>query len=255
MPSADRDEHNGETSSPAPRPYTDIVPTLDEFPSTHRTFLTQALSLGDIEAARQHVMSRAYAPLCAYVGAANLRHIGTPEDLVGGFMASRFARDDYFTRWINQQPPMALRRWLVNGLLFYAHERIAEYRRARRTPNVTAFDMIVEPEPWRELERAWRRGVLQMACDRVQVAYTREGRSDFWRLFTRHVLDGVAYPALEIELAIPAASAPMITRTALRRLRAEIELIFADEFLNRAERALEVRAILFEDDEDPSASA
>ena len=56
----------------------------------------------------------------------------------------------------------------------------------------------------------------------------REGRTDAWRLVLRHILDGVSYPALEAEFDIPAVSAPMVTRTALRRLRAEIDTILRD---------------------------
>jgi hypothetical protein len=73
------------------------------------------------------------------------------------------------------------------------------------------------------------------------------GRELAWRLFMRHIIDGVAYPALEAELAIPAASAPMITRTALRRLRAEINAILAEEFTDPTQRARELDAILFDD--------
>ena len=220
---------------------------LDEFPSTQRTFITEAIGRGDLLDARNHVMSRAYAPLCAYARASSLRSIASAEDLVGGFFASRFARDEYLVRWLREHPPVPLRRWLVNGLLFYARERVADERRARRATELAEPPISIESAPWRALERAWRDGVLQAACDRVSELYTREGRTDAWRLFMRHVIDGVAYPALETELAIPTASAPMITRTALRRLRAEIDAILAEEFADPVERARELNAILFDD--------
>ena len=118
---------------------------------------------------------------------------------------------------------------------------------ARRAPTLAEPPLDIEPGPWRMLERAWRDGVLQASCDRVSELYAREGRTDAWRLFMRHIIDGVAYPALEAELAIPAASAPMITRTALRRLRAEINAILAEEFTDPTQRARELDAILFDD--------
>jgi hypothetical protein len=43
----------------------------------------------------------------------------------------------------------------------------------------------------------------------------------------------------------------MITRTALRRLRSEIESILADEFPDDADRARELEAILFDDEQAP----
>lgn len=223
------------------------MPLLDEFPSTQRTFITEAIGRGDLLDARNHVMSRAYAPLCAYARASSLRSIASAEDLVGGFFASRFARDEYLVRWLREHPPVPLRRWLVNGLLFYARERVADERRARRATELAEPPANIEPAPWRALERAWRDGVLQAACDRVSELYAREGRSDAWRLVLRHILDGAAYPALESELAIPASSAPMITRTALRRLRAEIDAILAEELADPTERARELDAILFDD--------
>ncbi len=221
------------------------MPLLDEFPSTHRTFIARTLEDGKIELARNHVMGRAYAPLCAYARASSLRTIASAEDLVGGFFASRFGRNDYLGRWLAAQPPIALRRWLVNGLLLYSRERLAEDRRARRAPELVEPAIDIEPEPWRALERAWRDGVLQAACDSVSELYAREGRADAWRLVLRHILDGVPYPALEDEFDIPASSAPMVTRTALRRLRAEIDTILSEEFTDPSARARELEAILF----------
>lgn len=218
---------------------------LDEFPSTHRTLIAQTVAEGALELARNHVMSRAYAPLCAYARASSLRTIASAEDLVGGFFASRFGRDNYLGRWLATNPPVPLRRWLVNGLLLHAREYLAEERRARKAPSLAEPTLDIEPEPWHALERAWRDGVLQAACDRVSEMYAREGRSDAWRLVLRHILDGVSYPALETEFDIPAASAPMVTRTALRRLRSEIDAILSEEFTDPNARAQELEAILF----------
>lgn len=221
---------------------------LDDFPSTHRTELAASLARRDHESAARHVMERAYEPLLAYARNSSLRTIAPADDLVGGFLASRFARSDsYLGRWLAHDPPVPLRRWLVNGLLLYARERIAEERRARRAQEIAEPPIRVEPAPWHALEQAWRDGVLQAACDRVSEQYANEGRPDAWRLFTRHILDGRAYGELERELGIPALQAPALTRTALRRLRAEIDAILAEEFGDPADRARELEAILFDD--------
>jgi hypothetical protein len=225
------------------------VSLLDEFPSTHRTRVEDALARGDHDFAVRHVMERAYQPLLVYARQSSLRGIAPAEDLVGGFLASRFSRtESYLARWLAQQPSIPLRRWLVNGLLLYARERIAEDRRVRRAPGLVEPQNSIEPAPWRALEQAWRDGVLQAACDRVSEQYAREGRPDAWRLFTRHILDGRPYPELERELGIPALQAPSMTRTALRRLRAEIDEILAEEFRDPVDRARELEAILFDDD-------
>ncbi|MDI9402257.1 MAG: hypothetical protein QM516_00155 [Limnohabitans sp.] len=227
------------------------VALLDNFPSTHRTHIAETIAQGDHLGAARHVMERAYEPLLLYARQSSLRGIAPAEDLVNGFLASRFAqRDDYLARWLAVQPRVSLRRWLVNGLLLYAHERIAEERRARRAPEIAQPTGQVEPAPWRALEIAWRDGVLQAACDRVSEQYAREGRPEAWRLFTRHILDGRPYPELERELGISALSAPSMTRTVLRRLRAEIDAILTEEFPDPTERARELDAILFDDGHD-----
>jgi hypothetical protein len=226
------------------------MPLLDEFPSTARTELFTLLEESRVDEAQRRVLEHAYRPLCLYAERSSLRRIAEPDDLVAGFLASRFGRDGYLARWRAADPPIPLRRWLVNGLLFHARERIDDDRRARRASDLAA-PTRVEPEPWRTLERAWRDGVLQTACDRVASRYRDEARDDAWRLFTRHILEGASYPALERELGIDARSAPMITRTALRRLRSEIESILADEFPDDADRARELEAILFDDEQTP----
>lgn len=220
---------------------------LDRFPTTQRSFIDAALAVGRVETARNHVMERSYEPLCVYARASSLRRIADAEDLVGGFFASRFARDEYLAQWLALSSAMPLRRWLVNGLLFYAREFVAEERRAKRATELVDPSTAIESAPWRALETAWRDGVLQCACDRVCEIYASEGRADAWRLFLRHVIDGVAYPLLATELAIPAARAPMITRTALRRLRSEIDAILSEEFTDPLARAAELNAILFDD--------
>lgn len=227
---------------------------LDNFPSTQRTYIEDSIAQGDHSGAARHVMERAYGPLLLYARQSSLRGIAPAEDLVNGFLASRFAqRNDYLTRWLATEPRVQLRRWLVNGLLLYAHERVADERRARRAPEIAQPMAQVEPAPWRALEIAWRDGVLQAACDRVSEQYSREGRPDTWRLFTRHILDGRPYPELERELGIPALSAPSMTRTVLRRLRAEIDAILVEEFPDALERARELDAILFDDGHDERA--
>lgn len=224
------------------------MPLLDEFPTTHRTRIADAVAGGDHLGAAREVMERAYEPLLAYARHSSLRAIAPAEELVHGFLVSRFARTERcLARWLVHQPPMPLRRWLVNGLLLYAREKITEDRRARRGPQLAQPVEQIEPSPWRALEIAWRDGVLQTACERVAEMYVREGRREVWNLFTRHVLDGRPYQELERELGIPALSAPSNTRTVLRRLRTEIEAILAEEFPDPLERARELDAILFDD--------
>jgi hypothetical protein len=228
------------------------MPLIDEFPSTQRSFIARTLADGDLERANNHVMERAHAPLCAYARSSSLRHMASPgqsasdfaADLVGGYFASRFGREDYLRRWLNGHPMVPLRRWLVNGLLLYAREVAASSRRPAGDRRGSAPPTEIESAPWQILERTWRDEILQTACDNLAARYAREGQSDSWRLVIRHIIDGASYAELERELEIPAARAPMITRTALRRLRVELEALLADEIAEPWLREHELSAML-----------
>lgn len=225
---------------------------LDEFPSTHRTFIARTLANGDVELARNHVMSRAYEPLCIYARVSSLRTIAPAEDLVGGFFASRFGRHghrhghhhDYLDQWIAHPRAMPLRRWLVNGLILSARELCAQRVMAHPNPQTADIPRSIEPAPWAEYERRWRNRLLELACDRVAARLGEEGRSEAWTLFVQHVIDGVPYPLLESRTGIRSSAAPMVIRTILRRLRHELTQLLGDELDDHCEIEREFKAIL-----------
>lgn len=217
---------------------------LDEFPSTHRSFIARTLAEGDIERARNHVMSRAYAPLCIYARVSSLRTIAPAEDLVGGFFASRFGRDGYLEQWIVYPRPMPLRRWLVNGLILAAREMCAQRAAAHRGSETPAITGSIEPAPWAEYERRWRNRLLELACDRVAARLDEEGRPEAWTLFIQHVIEGVPYPLLEARTGVRSSEAPMVTRTIIRRLRHAITELLGDELDDAGEIDREIDAIL-----------
>ncbi len=106
---------------------------FDHFPTTHATWIAERVTLSvDPDAApslaraaraelNAHVMQRHFAPLCAYVKGSAWRDFGEAADLVNGFFASRLERPEYLLQW--RESGLALRRWLINGLLLHLHER------------------------------------------------------------------------------------------------------------------------------------
>ena len=220
------------------------MPLLDEFPSTHRTFIARTLEDGNFELARNHVMSRAYLPLCIYARASSLRTISSPEDLVGCFFATRFGRDDYLSRWIEHPHQLPLRRWLVNGLILTAREMIADGLRTRRTPALYTIPCSIEPAPWTQFERSWRHRLLELACDRVTAQLDHEGRLEAWTLFVQHVIVGRSYTELAPITGIRPHDAPMVTRTILRRLRTALTQLLVEEIGDADDIARELDAIL-----------
>jgi hypothetical protein len=74
-----------------------------------------------------------YEPLCIYCRATSYRTLGEPEEIVGGFFASRLSDPTWIARWRDESRArsMPLRRWLLNGLCFYMREEARRQRRAR----------------------------------------------------------------------------------------------------------------------------
>ncbi len=73
-------------------------------------------------------------PLSNYVAGSSFRSLSTPKDLVSGFFASRLAQTAYFEKWIDSGLP--LRRWLINGFLFFLQEE-ARRRKSERFDTVS----------------------------------------------------------------------------------------------------------------------
>lgn len=220
------------------------MPLLDEFPSTHRTFIARTLEDGNVELARNHVMSRAYLPLCIYARTSSLRSVASPEDLVGNFFATRFGRDGYLSRWVEHPREMPLRRWLVNGLILTAREMIADGVRTRRAPASYPIPRAIEPAPWTEFERRWRHRLLELACDQVTAQLDDEGRPEAWTLFVQHVIVGRSYTELAPITGIRPHDAPVVTRTILRRLRNALTQLLGEEIGDADDIARELDAIL-----------
>ena len=143
---------------------------FDHFPTTHATWIAERVTLSvDPDAApslaraaraelNAHVMQRYFAPLCAYVKGSAWRDFGEAADLVNGFFASRLERPEYLLHW--RESGLALRRWLINGLLLHLHER---------APSVGSIGAV---NPWiRSCSTAWARmtRVIRMASVRWTV--------------------------------------------------------------------------------------
>lgn len=67
--------------------------------------------------ANAYVMERYAGPLAVFVRGSSLARLGEPEELVNGFFASRLSDAAFLDGW--SRSGMRLRRWLMNGILFY----------------------------------------------------------------------------------------------------------------------------------------
>ena len=171
------------------------------FPTTQQTWLRECLAESTasearsrgLRDAREHVMRRYYEPLAAYLGATSYRDIDAPSALVAAFFVDRFGDDTYLQAW--KASGLPLRRWLVNGLLFWLRTEVRRRRREERRLGGAHELSLVEHHagPDAVFEREWARSIVGDACEVVAQVLQREGESQRWVLFCRHVLDGLSY--------------------------------------------------------------
>lgn len=76
-----------------------------------------------------------------------------------------------------------------------------------------------EPAADLAFERAWARGVIERAALATESALHADGRHDAWRLFTRHVVDGLTQVAAGAEAGLAEGETKARIRLAVRRLR------------------------------------
>lgn len=220
----------------------------DHFPSTHRTWLETQIGVGAaardcgdtqahrdaIRALSRHVMDRYREPLRAYIRGSRWRSFGDADDLVAGFFARRLESIEYLERWRAVRVP--LRRWLMNGILLDlrtlardARRRAAREGGALGDIDSPGNDESSDPSAERAFDRAWARGILVEAAAQAAAELASEGREDVWRLFERHVLDGVEYAAAADELGVARSDARAMSRMAQYRLRRAIAAVLRDD--------------------------
>jgi DNA-directed RNA polymerase specialized sigma24 family protein len=221
------------------------------FPTTQQTWLRECLAESTasearsrgLRDAREHVMRRYYEPLAAYLGATSYRDIDAPSALVAAFFVDRFGDDTYLQAW--KASGLPLRRWLVNGLLFWLRTEVRRRRREERRLGGAHELSLVEHHagPDAVFEREWARSIVGDACEVVAQVLQREVESQRWVLFCRHVLDGLSYG----EVATAHGCDERDVRNACRLVRSRLEEalleLLRDEGVSEARLESEVARI------------
>lgn len=229
---------------------------VDHFPSTHETWIGDQLHVlaagSDVEAheaasqLRTHIMARYRTPLLAYATASSFRSLSSPEDLVHGFFAERLTDLTYLQSWRDSR--MKLRRWLCNGLLLHMFDVAQRRRRDARAVDEAGKraqqQRVDEPAADLAFERAWARGVIERAAEATEMALRADGRHDAWRLFTRHVVDGLTQVAAGAEAGLSEGEAKARIRLVLRRLRDAVAADLVAEGVPLAQVQAETDAIV-----------
>lgn len=225
------------------------------FPTTQATWIS--LQLDAIEdappepraagerALREHVMRRYYEPLSGYLATTSYRDIDAPAAVVAGYFVERLADAGGLRAW--RRSGLPLRRWLVNGLLFWARSELRR-RRARRRREVAldgAGGALVDgaATPDAVFEREWARALVAGACEVVERELHAAGATDRWEIFARHVLDGRSYDEIARERGCLPADARNATRMVRARIDRALGRMLREEGLPSAEIAEEIRRI------------
>ena len=200
--------------------------------------------------ANAYVMERYAGPLAVFVRGSSLSRLGEPEELVNGFFASRLSDAAFLAGW--SRSGMRLRRWLMNGMLFYGQGVARDRMRA------AARGGLVEPRELDEragadvqgesdFERAWALAVVREATARVEDAMRAEGRGVDFEIFKRHAIDGRPYAAFAREVGKNEQQCAGATRLVAQRVRAALAEVLREEGVPEAElddEIARVRAVL-----------
>ena len=209
------------------------------FPSTHGTWTTaqlERLEADDAASAdralrelREHVMRRYYEPLCAYLAATSYRDLDAPAALVAGFFVDRLSDAANLAAW--RASGLPLRRWLINGLLFWVRtelrRRRAREEREHAIARVASAASTLSPEAI--FEREWARAIVGDACELVERELHDAGDSARWAMFARHVIDGKTYDEIAAEAGASAADARNATRMVRARIDRALERLLVEE--------------------------
>ena len=240
---------------------------VDHFPSTHATWIDAQLtiigeaggaSVGAREALRRHLWDRYHAPLRAYVHGGSLRRAGEPDDLVAGYFADRVTADDFLPAW--RRSGMPLRRWMMNGMGFYARGVVRDRLRGRvrpftdvATPAATgdatapsAEDTLLpvdERTAEDAFERAWAIAVLDAAHAQAHAQLSDEGRLDDYEVFRRRVIEGEGYDTIGRSVGKSAQQCAGATRLVSQRMAAALREVLRAEGVREGELEETVREV------------
>jgi len=204
----------------------------DSFPATQRGWLVAQLGQGSqgISRINAYVMETYTEPLGNYVAGSSFRSLGTPKDLVSGFFASRLAQSAYFEKWIASGLP--LRRWLINGFLFFLQEE-ARRRKAERIDTFSG-ESSVEPvadatSAGDEFDRVWAASMVRSAASSARDRCVQEGFETHWDMFEKHFVGGASYADIAESFSVTGGQAASMVRTASIRFRqAVVDLLLKD---------------------------
>jgi hypothetical protein len=224
----------------------------DVFPSTHDSWLCEMLDgpPEQVQRAAVALTARYREPLRVYfegssfarLGVQGLTDFSEAEELVHGFLAGRLARAEFLTAW--RRSGMRLRRFVINGFLFYLREQSRTARRRRcREQRVDPADGGAGEDSVTEFDREWALAVVREASDMTAARLTDRGRAKHWELFVRHFVDGVPYGDLVEPFGLTPSQAASVARDVAFELRRCLRLVLSRDGITEADLGPELALI------------
>ena len=236
---------------------------VDHFPSTHATWIDAQLTIAErsraagdpagetnaVAALRRHLMERYHGALRAYVRGSSMRAVGDADELVAGFFAERVGDPDFLRGWRASGKP--LRRWMMNGISFWARGVARDRgRELGRSGGAAGPEPIDERDAVRAFDAEWALSMVNTAHARVHADLDAEGRLDEHAIFRRHVVHGERYESIAAELGVSRQDCANAVRRVGARVRDALREALVDDGVPPAdveEAVLEVMRIVRSD--------
>jgi hypothetical protein len=143
---------------------------------------------------------------------------------------------------------MRLRRWLMNGILFYGQGVARDRMRAAARGGAVEpreLDARAASDATGELdfERAWALAVVREATARVEDAMRAEGRGVDFEIFRRHAIDGQPYAIFAREVGRSEQQCAGATRLVAQRVRAALAEVLREEGVAEGELDAEIARV------------
>ena len=229
----------------------------EHFQQTMRTWIGQRLAHGEAGLAdvRQHVAETYRLPLEIYYAATSwCRERGSsaaggedpdwsPSEVVHDYLADRLGRPDYLQQWA--ESGLSLRRWLINGLLFYLKERhrqLAGPARGRGAAGLSGLE--ISDDPGRRADRLMVGGLVRRAVKQTLAKLEEAGQAAHGRAFVAFHFEQASIEAIARELAKSPGQVKGMLRLARTRFRAVFVELLTHDGVPAERHDAELRAML-----------
>ncbi|MAT80178.1 MAG: hypothetical protein CMJ29_07530 [Phycisphaerae bacterium] len=192
----------------------------EAFPATQMTWITARLDEGEQgrRVVAHHLMEVYAEPLRIYLLGSSFRNAGEPEEIINGFFANRLSRNDYLEGW--RTSDKRLRRWLINGLIFYIKEEFRRQKRSGAGLSEEAEANLQDPaDHYRAFDQAWAASIVRHAMSEAAARCKEENLESHWDIFVRHHIQQQPYAVCCQDHGVDAARAAVMARTAASRFR------------------------------------